>query len=76
MDTITAGNLCGFTIEAARKKRIDFRIDYGDVDAIAILLKMIAKREGIGDTHAEGIWNAAKKWNNDGIPADCCEEFC
>ena len=63
MDTITAGNLCGFTIEAARKKRIDFNIDYGDVDAIAILLKMIAKREGIGDILAEGIRNAAEKWN-------------
>ncbi len=63
MDTITAGNLCGFTIEAAKKKRIDFHIDYGDVDAIAVLLKMIAKREGIGDILAEGIQNAAKKWN-------------
>jgi aldehyde:ferredoxin oxidoreductase len=63
MDTITAGNLCGFTIEAARKKRIDFHIDYGDVDAIAVLLKMIAKREGIGDILAEGIRNAAEKWN-------------
>ena len=63
MDTITAGNLCGFTIEAARKKRIDFNIDYGDVDAIAVLLKMIAKREGIGDILADGIRNAAEKWN-------------
>ncbi|MDI6688036.1 MAG: aldehyde ferredoxin oxidoreductase C-terminal domain-containing protein, partial [Desulfobacterales bacterium] len=63
MDTITAGNLCGFTIEAARKKRIEFHIDYGDVDGIAGLLKMIAKREGVGDILARGIRYAAKEWN-------------
>jgi aldehyde:ferredoxin oxidoreductase len=42
MDTITAGNLCAFTIEAARRGKIDYEIDYGDVDAIAELLKKIA----------------------------------
>ena len=29
IDTITAGNLCAFTIEAARQGRIDYKIDYG-----------------------------------------------
>ncbi len=67
MDTITAGNLCGFTIEAARKKRIDCRIDYGDVDAIAVLLKKIAKREGIGDILALGIRHAARQWKMEDI---------
>ncbi len=67
MDTITAGNLCGFTIEAARKKKINFRIDYGDVDAIANLLKKIAKREGIGDTLALGIQHAAREWNMEDV---------
>jgi len=42
MDTITAGNLCGFTIEAARRGKIDYKIDYGDAEAIAELLKKIA----------------------------------
>jgi len=42
MDTITAGNLCAFTIEAARQGKIDYKIDYGDVDAIAELLNKIA----------------------------------
>ncbi|MBA3018488.1 MAG: aldehyde ferredoxin oxidoreductase family protein [Proteobacteria bacterium] len=63
MDTITAGNLCGFTIEAARNKKIDFKIDYGDVDAIADLLEKIAKREDIGDILARGIRYAAKEWH-------------
>ncbi len=62
IDTITAGNLCGFTIEASKRGKIDFNIDYGDVDGIACLLKMIAKREGIGDILARGIRYAAKEW--------------
>lgn len=67
MDTITAGNLCAFTVEAARQGKIDHRIDYGDVDAIAKLLNMIATREGIGDLLAEGIRFAAKAWNMEDI---------
>jgi aldehyde:ferredoxin oxidoreductase len=63
MDTISAGNLCGFTIEAAKRKKIDFRIEYGDVDAIAGLLKKIATRQGIGDVLARGIIHAAQTWN-------------
>lgn len=67
MDTITAGNLCGFTIEAARNKKIDFEIDYGDVDAIADLLEKIAKRKNIGDILARGIKHAAKEWDMEDI---------
>ena len=63
MDTISAGNLCGLTIEAVRNKKIDVKIDYGDVDAIADLLKKIAKRQGIGDILARGIRYAAKTWD-------------
>ena len=67
MDTITAGNLCGFAIEASRRGKIDDKIDYGDVDAIAELLHKIARREGIGDVLAEGIRPAAKKWDLEDI---------
>ena len=35
IDTITSGNLCAFTIEAVKRGKVDFEIDYGDVDAIA-----------------------------------------
>lgn len=62
VDTITAGNLCGLAIEASRRGKIDDKIDYGDVDAIAELLYKIARREGIGDVLAEGIRPAAKQW--------------
>ncbi len=67
MDTITAGNLCAFTIEAFKRGKVDYQIDYGDVDAIAELLKMIARREGIGDILAQGIRHAAKKWDLEDI---------
>jgi aldehyde:ferredoxin oxidoreductase len=67
MDTITAGNLCAFTIEAARRGKVDYQVDYGDVDAVAELLGMIARREGIGAVLAQGIKRAAKEWELEDI---------
>ena len=67
MDTITAGNLCAFAIEAARRGKIDYKIDYGDVDAIAELLKKIGRREDIGDILARGIKFAAREWDLEDI---------
>ena len=67
VDTITAGNLCGLAIEASRRGKIDDKIDYGDVDAIAELLHKMARREGIGDVLAEGIRPAAKQWDLEDI---------
>ncbi len=63
MDTITAGNLCAFTIEAVLRGRLDYPITYGDVDAIAALLVKIAEKDGIGAILAEGIRSAAKVWH-------------
>ncbi len=62
MDTITAGNLCGFTIEASHIKNIEEKIEYGDIDSIAALLSKIARKEGIGATLAEGIKHVSKVW--------------
>jgi len=62
IDTITAGNLAGLAIEAARQGRIDSPIDYGNVDEVAQLLHDIAYRRGIGETLARGIKHAAKEW--------------
>jgi aldehyde:ferredoxin oxidoreductase len=67
IDTITAGNLCGFAIEAAKRGKIDYDIDYGNVDAIADLLNKIARRQDIGDVLAEGIRHAAKQWDLEDI---------
>ncbi|MDY6850555.1 MAG: aldehyde ferredoxin oxidoreductase family protein [Thermodesulfobacteriota bacterium] len=62
LDTITAGNLCAFAIEASRRGRLKEKLDYGDPDLIAGLLRRIAFREGLGDLLAEGIKAAAREW--------------
>ena len=62
IDTITAGNLAAFTIEASHRKSIGEKIEYGDVDGIAALLYKIARKEGIGAILAEGIVYASQKW--------------
>ena len=67
IDTISAGNLCAFTIEAVRRKKVDFPVDYGDAEGVAHLLKKIAAREGIGDILARGIRYAAKTWGLEDI---------
>lgn len=63
MDTMTAGNLCGLTIEAVKDGKVKYEIDYGNVDGIAELLRLIARREGIGEILSQGIIPAAKEWN-------------
>jgi aldehyde:ferredoxin oxidoreductase len=61
LDTISAGNLVALTIEAVRQGKIDYPIDYGQVDRIATLLSDIACRSGLGDTLAKGIKVAAEQ---------------
>lgn len=62
MDTITAGNLAGLTIEASRQGLVDYPIKYGDTPRIAELLEDISARRGIGDLLAQGIKTVAKQW--------------
>jgi aldehyde:ferredoxin oxidoreductase len=59
LDTITAGNVVGFAIEAARRGALDLELTYGDVDGIARLLHQIARREGPGELLAQGVRAAA-----------------
>lgn len=60
IDTITAGNTTAFAVEAYKAGKTDFPIDYGEVDRIAELIRLIARREGIGDLLAEGSRKAAE----------------
>jgi aldehyde:ferredoxin oxidoreductase len=62
IDTITAGNLVGLTIEASRQGKIDYAIDYNQVDKIAALLNDMAFRKGIGAILARGIKFVATEW--------------
>jgi aldehyde:ferredoxin oxidoreductase len=62
MDTITAGNLAAFAIEASKRRRIKDKLTYGEVDAIAEILTKIAYRKGVGRILSEGVRHAAKAW--------------
>jgi len=62
MDTITAGNLAAFAIEASKGKKIKDNLQYGDVDGIAEILTKIAYRKGVGRILSEGVRYAAKVW--------------
>jgi len=61
LDTITAGNVAAFAIEAARRRALDLELDYGDVDGIADLLYKISNREGIGKLLSKGVRAAAEE---------------
>ena len=67
VDTISAGNLAAFAIEASRRGKISDRLDYGDVDGIARLLHEIVDREGTGAVLAEGIRFASTEWGLEDI---------
>jgi len=63
IDTITAGNLAAFAIEASIRGRISEKLAYGDAEGIASLFHKIARKEGIGAILAGGIRRAAKEWS-------------
>jgi aldehyde:ferredoxin oxidoreductase len=62
MDTITAGNLAAFAIEASKIKKIRENLQYGDADGIAEILTKIAYRKGVGRVLSEGVRHAASVW--------------
>ncbi len=62
IDTITAGNLAAFAIEASKGRKIKDNLRYGDVDGIAEILTKIAYRRGVGKILSEGVRHAAKVW--------------
>lgn len=63
IDTITTGNLIGLIMEASRRALIDTKLDYGDVDGAASLIKDIARKRGLGAILSEGIKMASKELN-------------
>jgi aldehyde:ferredoxin oxidoreductase len=67
MDTISAGSLCAFAMEASEMGRITEKINWGDVDKVAQLLYDIASKKGLGAILAEGIRHAAKAWDMEDI---------
>jgi aldehyde:ferredoxin oxidoreductase len=67
MDTISAGSLCAFAMEASEMGRIQEKLKWGDVDQIASLLNDITYKKRNGAILAEGIRHAAKAWGMEDI---------
>jgi aldehyde:ferredoxin oxidoreductase len=67
MDTISAGSLCAFAMEAYESGRIVEQVRWGDADAIAGLLHDIAERRGLGGVLADGISHAARTWDMEDV---------
>jgi aldehyde:ferredoxin oxidoreductase len=67
IDTITTGNLCALAMEATARGILTEGIEYGDVDAIATMIRKIAAREDIGNILSEGIVPVARYWGVDDI---------
>lgn len=69
IDTITAGNVAGLAIEASRRGAlpVDLRMDYGDVDGIAGLLRQVAERRGAGNVMAGGVRAMSEEWGLEDI---------
>ncbi|MCW4007911.1 MAG: aldehyde ferredoxin oxidoreductase family protein [Candidatus Bathyarchaeota archaeon] len=65
LDTISLGNVLGFTIEASQKQLISEKLDWGKFAEAKELIKDIAYRRGLGATLAEGVQAAAAKIGND-----------
>jgi aldehyde:ferredoxin oxidoreductase len=61
LDTISAGNIIGFVMEASEKKLIPETYDWGSVDDARTLMENIAFKEGFGATLAEGVKYTAAK---------------
>jgi len=67
LDTMSAGNLAGLAVEASRRGKIDFEIDYNQPDRVAELFRKIAYREGVGALFAEGIKRASEELGLEGF---------
>lgn len=61
MDTISTGNIIGFTIEATKKEMIHEDVDFNDPRKQGELIRKIAYREGIGNDLAEGVKKFSEK---------------
>jgi aldehyde:ferredoxin oxidoreductase len=61
LDTMSAGNMAGFAVEAFKRGKIEFAIDYNEPDRMAELFRRIAAIEGEGALLARGIKQASKE---------------
>jgi len=70
LDTCSAGAVVSFALECHEKgyittEEMGMDVKWGDLESIVHILKRIARREGIGDTLAMGVRDAAMKIGHD-----------
>jgi aldehyde:ferredoxin oxidoreductase len=67
LDTISAGNVCGWAMELfergiiTKEDAAGLELRFGNADVAVKLPRLISLRRGIGDTLAEGVMIASKK---------------
>jgi aldehyde:ferredoxin oxidoreductase len=61
IDTMSAGNISSFAIEAYKRGKIDFELDYNQPDRVAELFELIAGSIGIGQLFGKGIKRASEE---------------
>ncbi len=59
IDTMSAGNITAFAIEAYKRGKHDFEIDYNMPDRVNELLRLITNNEGVGKIFLKGIKEAS-----------------
>jgi aldehyde:ferredoxin oxidoreductase len=67
MDAIEHGQALGMAMEASEKELIRDRIEWGDTERMVELTHMTGRRQGIGNTLAEGTERAAKAFGDPSI---------
>jgi len=67
IDTISAGNLAGFAIEASHRKDLGLPAGVRDVDGIAPPAREMALKKDEGAVLAEGIVHASREWGPGGV---------
>lgn len=72
LDTISAGNVIGFAMEAYEngvlsQEQVGMELKFGDVESFKYLVEKIAAREGIGNILAEGVKYAAQQFGGDSM---------
>jgi aldehyde:ferredoxin oxidoreductase len=61
IDTMSAGNISSFAIEAHKAGKLDFKIEYNQPEKVAELFRLISFRQGVGAWFADGIRSASRK---------------
>ena len=65
VDTISAGNIIGFIMEASEKNLITDKYEWSSIEDARTLLEAMAFRKGFGNTLAEGVKYTSQKVGGD-----------